>query len=51
MSIKRALGNNLSLDPGAGLVYVKTRGVKTGKDANGKDLWGKALEISESADG
>ena len=51
MAIKRILKNNLSLDPGAGLVYTKTRSIKIGKTPQGKDIWGKALDVSESAEG
>ncbi len=32
MAVKYALKNNLTLDPTAGLVYVKTRNVKVGND-------------------
>lgn len=45
MAVKSVLKNNLSLDPNAGLVYVKTRNIKVG---NG---WGKVLEIQHSVNG
>lgn len=45
MAIKTVLKQNLTLDPHAGLVYVKTRSVKV------NDQWMKALEIQPSANG
>lgn len=45
MAIKTVMKQNLSLDPSAGLVYIKTRNVKV------KDKWVKALEIMPSANG
>lgn len=44
-AVKSCLKNNLTLDPSAGLVYVKTRNVKVGND------WKKALEITPSCNG
>lgn len=44
-AVKSVLKNNLTLDPMAGLVYVKTRNVKVG------DVWRKALEITPSCNG
>jgi RecT family len=45
MAVKFVLKQNLTLDPYAGLIYVKTRGVKVG------DSWKTALEILPSANG
>ncbi len=45
MAVKSVIKKNLSLDPDAGLVYVKTRSVKV----NGE--WQKALEVTETANG
>jgi hypothetical protein len=45
MAVKAVMKQNLSLDPAAGLVYIKTRNVKVG------DKWAKALEIMPSANG
>lgn len=51
-AVKSALKKNLTLDPDAGLVYIKTRNLALEKDANGKvTKWGKVLEIQESANG
>jgi len=44
-AIKTVLKQNLTLDPYAGLVYVKTRNVKINNE------WAKALEIQPSANG
>lgn len=44
-AVKHVLKNNLTLDPMAGLVYVKTRNVKVG------EVWRKALEITPSCNG
>ncbi len=43
--IKYVLKNNLSFDPNAGLVYIKSRNVEIGGQ------WKKALEVQPSADG
>lgn len=45
MAVKTVLKQNLTLDPYAGLVYVKTRNVKINNE------WHKALEIQPSANG
>lgn len=45
MAIKTVLKQNLTLDPYAGLVYIKTRNVKVGNE------YKKALEIQPSANG
>jgi len=50
-AVKYSLKNNLSLDPNAGLVYLTPVSVKTGKDANGRDIYKTALEIKPTADG
>lgn len=50
MAIKSVIKKNLTLDQSAGLVYVKTRNVKT-KNAQGGDVWLKALEIIDSCNG
>jgi hypothetical protein len=44
-AIKTVLKQNLTLDPYAGLVYVKTRSVKVNNE------WAKVLEIQPSANG
>lgn len=50
MAIKTVLKQNLSLDPAAGLVNIKTRNIKI-KGANGEDVWKKALEITPTYNG
>lgn len=45
MAVKAAISKNLSLDPDAGLTYVKTRNMKVG------DSWVKALEVQPTANG
>lgn len=50
MAVKRVLKQNLSLDPYAGLVYVKTRNVKV-KLPDGQEVTRKALEITETCNG
>lgn len=50
MAVKRVLKQNLSLDPYAGLVYVKTRNVKI-KAPDGQEVTRKALEITETCNG
>ncbi len=50
MAVKAVLKQNLTLDPYAGLVYIKTRNVKI-KNAQGQDEWKKALEIQPSCNG
>ncbi len=45
LAVKAVMKNNLSLDPNAGLVYIKTRNVKVG------DNWHKALEITPTCNG
>lgn len=49
MAVKSVLKNNLTLDPQAGLVYIKTRNVKVGTPQG--DKWVKVLEITESCNG
>lgn len=44
-AVKSVLKKNLSLDPGQGLVYIKTRSVEI------KGKWVKVLEVSDSANG
>lgn len=46
IAVKTALRQNLSLDPAAGLTYIKTRNIKIGEKN-----WAKALEIQPSANG
>lgn len=46
MAIKKVLKQNLTLDPDAGLVYVKTRNVNMGNNN-----WAKVLEIMPTANG
>jgi len=45
MAVKGAISKNLSLDPDAGLLYVKTRNVNSG------DQWMKVLEVQPTANG
>jgi len=45
MAVKGAISKNLSLDPDAGLLYVKTRNVKSGEQ------WVKVLEVQPTANG
>jgi hypothetical protein len=49
MAIKSVLKKNLTLDPDQGLVYVKTRNYKV--QENGREVWKKSLDITESANG
>lgn len=49
MAVKTVLKQNLTMDPAAGLVYIKTRNVNMKK--NGQDSWQKALEIQPSCNG
>jgi hypothetical protein len=51
LALKMVLKQNLTLDPYAGLIYIKTRNVKVGTDDKGQDVWKKALEIQPSANG
>jgi len=52
MATKYVLKNNLSFDPNAGLVYVKTRSVALAKDASGTvTKWGKVLEVQATCEG
>lgn len=46
MAVKGAISKNLSLDPDAGLTYVKTRNIKVGDNQ-----WAKALEVQPTANG
>lgn len=49
LAVKAVIRQNLSLDPHAGLVYVKTRNVNVGDKNNAN--WQKVLEISPTANG
>lgn len=49
MAVKSVLKQNLTLDPYAGLVYIKTRNVAIMVD--GQKVWKKALEIQPSCNG
>jgi hypothetical protein len=49
LAVKSVLKQNLSLDPYAGLVYVKTRNINSG--TRDKPEWKKALEIQPTANG
>ncbi|MDQ3047666.1 MAG: hypothetical protein M3R27_08975 [Bacteroidota bacterium] len=49
MAVKSVIKQNLSLDPNAGLVYVKTRNFYVNVD--GQDVQRTALEITPSANG
>lgn len=50
MAVKSVLKQNLSMDPNAGLVYIKTRNVKV-KMPTGEEVSRKALEIMPSCNG
>lgn len=50
IAVKTVIKQNLSMDPSAGLVYVKTRNVNM-KKPDGTANWKKALEIIPSANG
>lgn len=49
LAVKNVLKQNLTLDPYAGLVYIKTRNINTG--TQGAPKWEKVLEIQPSANG
>lgn len=49
LAVKNVLGKNLSLDPNAGLVYIKTRNLNVGTYQQPK--WKTVLEIQETANG
>lgn len=49
LAVKRAMKNNLTLDPQAGLVYVKTRNVNTGTQAS--PVWIQVMETQETCNG
>lgn len=51
MAVKAVIKQNLSLDPYAGLVYIKTRNVKIKDQSTGQDTWKKALEIMPTCNG
>ena len=48
---KYVLKNNLSFDPLAGLVYVKTRNVAVEKNGNQVTRWAKVLEVQPTCEG
>lgn len=48
--VKRAIKNNLTLDPQAGLMYLKTRNVNLSTDQNNPQ-WVKVLEAQETCNG
>jgi hypothetical protein len=48
--VKRAIKNNLTLDPQAGLMYLKTRNVNVSTDPN-QPQWVKVLEAQETCNG
>lgn len=50
LSVKSAINKNLSLDPSAGLVYVKTRNQNIAKYGQ-PDKWVTVLEIQETVNG
>lgn len=50
-AVKSVLKKNLTLDPDAGLVYIKTRNIPLEKNGDVVTKWGKVLEILESANG
>lgn len=47
--VKYAIKNNLTLDPNAGLVYIKTRNVNTGTKE--KAAWSKVMEVQATCNG
>lgn len=49
-AVKRAIKNNLSLDPSAGLVYLKPRSVNLAQQGQ-QDQWVRVLECTETANG
>lgn len=49
LAVKRAMKNNLTLDPQAGLIYVKTRNINTGTQT--APLWTTVMETQETANG
>lgn len=49
LAVKRAMKNNLTLDPQAGLIYVKTRNVNTGTQT--APVWTTIMETQETANG
>jgi hypothetical protein len=51
MAVKTVLKQNLSMDPDAGLVYIKTRNVYVKQPNGAPDLKRTALEIQPSANG
>lgn len=50
LAVKSAIKKNLSLDPQAGLVYIKTRNVNTAKRGE-QDKWIKVMEVMPTANG
>lgn len=48
--IKSVLKNNLTLDPSANLVYVKTRNMNT-KNEQGQEVWVKVMEVQQTYNG
>ena len=48
--VKRAIKNNLTLDPQAGLMYLKTRNVNLSTDQSNQQ-WVKVLEAQETCNG
>lgn len=49
LAVKNVMRKNLSLDPNAGLVYVKTRNLNVG--TFDRPIWKTVLEIQETANG
>lgn len=49
LAVKQAIRKNLTLDPSAGLTYVKVRSINVGSQAN--PAWKKILEIQDTANG
>lgn len=49
LAVKSVLKQNLTLDPHANLVYIKTRNINTGTQA--QPVWKKALEIEPTVNG
>jgi hypothetical protein len=50
LAVKRAIKNNLTLDPQAGLMYIKTRAINVSQDANNPQ-WVTIMETQETCNG
>jgi hypothetical protein len=50
LAVKRAIKNNLTLDPQAGLMYIKTRSINVSQDPNAAQ-WITIMETQETCNG